>query len=98
MPLFSEVLNVVTLAKDTDFYKQIGTYHNLSDAKEFIDQFLEHLQDESTGYYFPSAIREKIFPKFSLDLLETLHQEVFHNKKTANFFAKGLILSSLATF
>jgi hypothetical protein len=75
------VLTVVTLAKDTDFYNQTGIYHELSDAKEFINHFLEHLQDESTGYYFPVELKKQLFPTFMRDLLDQIHKSIFEGKK-----------------
>ncbi len=50
---FAKVLTVVTLAKDTDFYNQVGLYADISDPAVFIDHFTQHLGDEITGYYFP---------------------------------------------
>lgn len=78
---FSEVLNVCTLAKDTDFYNQMGIYHDLSTAKEFLSQFMEHLSDENTGYYFSPPLKNELFPNFIKDLLDTIHKAFFKGAK-----------------
>ncbi len=79
---FAQVLTVVTLAKDTDFYNQMGPYHDLNEAREFIHHFREHLDDEITGYAFPIGLKKALFPHFIDSLLATIHQTFFDNKMT----------------
>jgi hypothetical protein len=76
---FSELLTVVTLSKDSDFYHQSGVYRELSGAEEFIVQFKEHLMDENTGYYFPQRIREYLFSEFIDSLFKEIHKTFFKN-------------------
>ncbi|PJD94708.1 MAG: hypothetical protein CK425_10720 [Parachlamydia sp.] len=77
---FSSVLTVVTLPKDTEFYHQLAPYHHDNHASAFLAHFKEHLQDASTGYYFPEALHEKLFSGFTDQLLETIHRLFFSNK------------------
>lgn len=79
---FADVLTVATLAKDTDFYNQMGNYHDVHQAKEFIHHFVEHLSDESTGYAFPIKVKKVLFPTFVDQLLETIHRVFFDQKAT----------------
>lgn len=78
---FAEILTVVTLAKETDFYNQAGYYHNLEGADDFKRQFLEHLQDENTGYYYPVGLKSELFSEFLPALLETLHEYFFQGEE-----------------
>lgn len=78
---FAPVLTVVTLAKDTDFYNQKGIYEKLDHAESFIEQFVHHLGDENTGYFFPAKIKEKMFPTWSVQLLKQIHQTFFAKKQ-----------------
>src|SRR6185503_7939459 len=76
---FSEVLTVVTLSKDSEFYHQSGIYRELSSAENFLIQFKEHLMDENTGYYFPQKIRKMLFNKFIDDLFKKIYKTFFNN-------------------
>ncbi len=77
---FADQLTVVTLAKDTDYYDQIGIYENIGDAKEFIEQFAHHLGEEQTGYYFPAKIRDKLLPGWVAKLIHQIHTTFFNKK------------------
>lgn len=78
---FADVLTVVTIAKDTDFYNQTGIYQELNDAKEFLSQWEEHIGEEASGYYFPPQLAGKLFPTFVKKLLSEIHETFFANKK-----------------
>lgn len=80
VPDFTENLKVITLAKDTDFYKQGDIYALENHSAVFIESFLDQLQDESAGYYFPEAIRPHLFPKFMHHLLDAIHRVFFSEK------------------
>jgi len=77
---FSSVLTVVTLPKDTEFYHQLAPYHHDNHASSFLAHFKEHLQDSSTGFYFPPMLHEQLFSGFTDQLLETIHRLFFSNK------------------
>lgn len=77
---FDGVLDVVTLAKDTDFYHQLPPYQSENHAIIFINQFKDQLEDENTGYYFPDHIRKELFPKFIDRLLSEIHRVFFSGK------------------
>ncbi len=78
---FVDVLSVVTLAKDTDFYNQTGPYQSLDASSSFIEQMHLQLKDESTGFYFAPAIKEKLFNEFIDPLLHQVHETLFDKKK-----------------
>ncbi|MCH9610478.1 MAG: hypothetical protein S4CHLAM81_01220 [Chlamydiales bacterium] len=77
---FADHLNVVTLAKDTEFYDQGGIYEELNVAEEFIQQFAYHLEDEKTGYYFPIKLRNQLLPTWTNSMLQAVHQVFFDSK------------------
>ena len=79
---FAEFLTVVTLAKDTDFYNQMGFYADINGADTFIDHFIQHLGDEITGYYFPPKIKKALFPTFIHSLFTSIHDVFFENKSS----------------
>lgn len=78
--LFSKNLCVVTLPKDTDFYHQLGSYEQDHKADEFINHFIENLEDESCGYFFPLQLKKKLFPKYINELINGVHKLFFSNK------------------
>lgn len=85
---FAESITLVTLAKDTDFYNQAGHYQELDEAKTFIEQFIQHLGDVGTGYYFPSHIKEALFPAFIEKLIPQIHDTFFEKKKRLSFLER----------
>ncbi len=85
---FASHLKVVTLPKDTDFYNQAGVYEELSNAQEFLEQFADHLSDESTGYYFPPDVRKELFPEFIGNLLTQIHKTFFQGKTELSFLER----------
>ncbi len=65
-----ENLKVITLATDTDFYHQMPPYDQDNHAELFLSHFMQHLQDEHTGFYFP--------PSFKVELTEEWLKKMFH--------------------
>jgi hypothetical protein len=78
---FAHGLTVVTLAKDTDFYNQSGSYQEVDRAEVFIEHFYQHLGDEITGYYFPHDLKKELFPRFIKELLAQIHLTFFAEKE-----------------
>ncbi len=85
---FADQLTVVTLATETDFYNQIGVYQDLGEAKAFIEQLADHLEDESTGYSFPAKVKKELFPNFISRLLEQIHKAFFEQKNTLSYLER----------
>ena len=80
---FDRSLTVITLAKETDFYKQEGElYEELNDAQEFILQFFSHIEDDASGYYYSPKIRKVLFPYFVKEVIKNVHVHFFDEKKT----------------
>lgn len=80
VPEFAHNLTVITLAKDTDFYRQNDSYGLDNHAAVFIEAFLDHLQDQSSGYFFPESIREQLFPQFMHQIVDAVHRVFFNDK------------------
>lgn len=78
--LLKEGLTVVTLAVDTEFYHQEAPYRDDRSAKVFIQHFKEHLEDVHSGFFFPAALKKKLFPKFVNGILGAVHR-IFFSKK-----------------
>lgn len=74
---FSKMLDVVTLAKETEFYHQVAPYNEDNHAHVFISHLKFNLQDENCGYYFPNWIKKQIFPEFIDGIIEAVHQVFF---------------------
>lgn len=85
---YAPTLTVVTLAKDTDFYNQVGVYQELHEASVFIEHFIQHLGDEVTGYYFPPKLKSGSFPKFIKELLHQIHETFFDKKEELSFLER----------
>jgi hypothetical protein len=77
---FNNVLSVVTLATDTDFYHQLAPYHQNNQAKSFMHQFKEHILGENTGYYFPMSISREALTGFIDQTFEAIHKVFFSSK------------------
>lgn len=77
---FSRVLTVVTLAYDTEFYHQLAPYHRDNQSAVFIKHLKDHLQDESSGFYFPKALKKALFPEFVNEVIDAIHRIFFNDK------------------
>jgi hypothetical protein len=76
-------LVVVTLPKNTDFYFQAGSYFELNNAQEFIQQFEEQIASgPQCGFYFPTGLDLKEIKRFSQAALQTIHTLFFAGKET----------------
>ena len=77
---FSDVLTVVTLPKDTDFYHQLPPYNKTNSAKAFQEQFKEHILGDSSGFFFPKKVKQAIGKKF-VDKMMTMIHKVFYGER-----------------
>lgn len=77
---FEDVLTVVTLSKDTEFYHQDSIYENDHQTVDFILHLKEHLESEHAGFYIPESISKQIFGKFLNDAIKAIHHIFFHSK------------------
>ena len=77
----SKNVEVVTLAFDTEFYHQLPPYDNEYPSENFIEDFYEHLNGTSSGFYFSSELKEVLFPDFIKNLLDIVHKVFFVEAK-----------------
>ncbi len=77
---FAKTLSVVSMTKDSDFYHQIGPYQDLNHASLFIDQLLEHISSENSGYFYPEKIKKALFDGFDKKLAQSIHKVFFGEK------------------
>ncbi len=75
-------LDVISLAKDTDFYYQINDYLKEQTAEEFMGDFQEQIKSaEDCGFFFSKKFDRKNLEVFTDQLLEMLHNNFFKAKK-----------------
>jgi hypothetical protein len=79
-PEFVGKVSVATLAVHGDFYLQKGPYRMMNNAEQFITHLLEQLESPHLGYFFPPALRGKLFPNGMHELVETVHTALFEHK------------------
>lgn len=77
---FTKHIDVVTIAKDTEFYHQLAPYHQDNHAETFIKHFKEHLSDENCGFLFPGPIKKVVFDGFIDGIMKGIHQIFFSGK------------------
>ncbi len=80
-PLFSDSLTVLTLAVDTEFYHQSGTYENQDDVEDFIEGFKQQLKSSSAGYYFPDSVKKNLTASFIDNATAAIHEFFFNGEK-----------------
>ncbi len=85
-PDFVNKLTVVTLSKDSDFYYQENSYSHNNQAKSFMKQFVQQLQEEDTGFYFPDEVKDLLFPDTAQEMMHHIHRIFFSEK---NVLSKG---------
>ncbi|MGZ3732757.1 MAG: hypothetical protein ACXU9U_03335, partial [Parachlamydiaceae bacterium] len=80
--IFNKSLTVVTLAKDTEFYHQLVSYERDNHVNSFLKCFKAQLEDENSGYHFPSNIKASILSHFADGVFSAIHRIFFSNKNT----------------
>lgn len=95
---FSDKLLVVTLPVATEFYMQTGIYALLEQADVFIEQLLQHTQDESTGCFFSPQLHQKILGPFLKKLVEAIHVSYFDRQKILNADERRVFISLVFNF
>ena len=78
-PVFEKVIDVVTIAKDTEFYHQLAPYNHENRADIFISNLKKQLKDENGGYLFPKDM-DKELKGFTDKAIEEIHKVFFSNK------------------
>lgn len=77
---FTRHIDVVTLAKDTEFYHQLAPYNEDNHADTFIQHFKEHCEDENCGNVFPKGMQKELYGSFIDGILEGIHRVFFSGK------------------
>lgn len=77
---FTNHLTVVTLTKDSPFYHQLPPYQDDNHANVFLKHFIEHLEDDQSGFYFPDYVKKGLFPRFFKELINKIHKIFFSEK------------------
>jgi hypothetical protein len=75
---FTDILQVITLAKHTDFYHQINDYAEIFKAREFCVLCLKQvISGTDCGFYFPPGL---ITAKVVEGLVDFVYEQFFHQK------------------
>lgn len=77
---FGDHLTVITMPKHTDFYRQLGHYREVDEAALFIEHFLGHVREESSGFYFPSKVSRFLLGRTIERIIEGVHTLFFEEK------------------
>lgn len=77
---FQKHIDVVTIAKDTEFYHQLAPYHLENHAEAFIKQFEQQLKDEESGFFFTKEWKKSVLIDFIKNGLKAVHRVFFSNK------------------
>lgn len=78
---FAKHIDVVTLAKDTEFYYQQAPYLQQCRADVFIGDFKQQFEDENGGFSIPDSIKQQLFSRFIPDALGLVHRIFFAEKE-----------------
>lgn len=76
---FGKQIEVVTIAKDTEFYNQLAPYNNENRADTFIANFKKQLKDDGAGYKFPTWMAKEL-SGFIDKAIPEVHKIFFSNK------------------
>ncbi len=75
---FIEILRVVTLPKNNDFYHQINAYAEITHSKEFCKLLASEVNSGTeSGFYFPPGL---VTPKIVEGLVDFIYEQFFHQK------------------
>lgn len=74
---FEKHLRVVTFATNTDFYNQMAPYNDANHSEPFVEQLLDQISGEGSGYHFPNDIKQVLLPTFVPEIIKGIHQMFF---------------------
>ncbi len=77
---FDRHVEVVTLAKDSEFYHQLAPYNQENHANVFMQVFKEQLADENCGFLFPESIKKPLMNHFVDEAMHAVHRIFFSGK------------------
>lgn len=77
---FTKHIEVVSLAKDTEFYYQLAPYNHENHADAFIRNFKEQFGDENCGFLIPKELKKELMQHFIPEALEAIHRIFFSGK------------------
>lgn len=78
---FNEVLSVITLDKNSDFYWQENGFEELSDAGEFKKQYALQILDKNNDvFYFPESWFDEGWALTVQDIIDGVHEDYFESK------------------
>lgn len=77
---FHSVFNVVTLAKNTEFYHQVSLYEKESRADVFIQNFKDQIRGERAGFFFSVHLSHRVLGTFLDQVMDGVHQLFFEKK------------------
>lgn len=77
---FEKNLRVITLPKDTEFYHQEMPYAGDNRVEDFKKHFIEHLQGEHTGFYFPASLSQHLTKEWMEDVMNSINRTFFFGK------------------
>lgn len=78
---FAKHIDVVTLAKDTEFYYQQAPYHHDHRAEVFIDKFKKQFGDQHGGFLIPASLKKELLGTFIPEALNVVHRIFFSEKE-----------------
>lgn len=79
---FARHVDVVTLAKDTEFYHQLVPFsaYNQNQADIFMKDLKEDVASKTGGFFFPEAMRGELIQNFVPGVVEAIHRIFFSQK------------------
>ncbi len=75
-PEFSEMFTVITLDKNSPFYKQSHEFAGIKNAKEFIDTFMARIDEGNSGFLIPERFARNDLKARLVDI----HLQLFSGK------------------
>lgn len=82
---YPATLQVITLAKNSDFYHQKGTWDLPS--MEFVDfkkKFMDEMYSNSSGFRWPASLADEQWKKICSHVLDQVHQKYFKDVANLN--------------
>lgn len=77
---FRNQLAVITLAKNSDFYRQKEQFGKIHQSALFKEHLIQQVMDENSGYYFPVMLKKHIVKKWAPEIFDAIHTFFFSDK------------------
>jgi hypothetical protein len=88
---YADNLNVISLDRDSSFYKQSETYSQKNDSADFKQNFKNHLCNPAF-YYWSATLNQNEWSQHLETIIQEIHTKYFHSREILTLEERGAFI------